>query len=70
MSVSLMSVSDAWEDSTIIMNDNITCDALEIVIQVFNERGFSVFFGVTNFMKPKPVLYLEPLLMALFFQKC
>lgn len=46
MSFSLMSVSDAWEESTIIMNNNITCDALEIVIHVFNERGSSVFFGI------------------------
>lgn len=45
-----MSVSDAWEESTIIMNNNITCDALEIVIHVFNERGSSVFFGVKKLL--------------------
>lgn len=69
MSFSLMSVSDAWEESTIIMNNNITCDALEIVIHVFNERGSSVFFGVKKLLWSSNQFCIFNLLSWLFFFK-
>lgn len=65
-----MSVSDAWEESTIIMNNNITCDALEIVIHVFNERGSSVFFSVTKLYETQTSFASSTSYHGSFFSEC